>query len=156
MYRVAWPGWWLGLLLSLGVEAPLFAQGASASPPTIELKENYPNPFFPSTTIPFVIEPEVCQDGRRPEVSLRIYNVIAEVVAVPTLSGRPETPIERLSLVCGSYEAFWDGRYADGERQVVPGIYYSELTVDGRRFTRKMIAQRRSTAAAQEDVEGRP
>lgn len=155
MVRVAWPGWWLGLLL-LGVEAPLAAQGASEQPPSIELKENYPNPFFPSTTIPFVIEPEVCRGGHRPEVSLRIYNVIVEVVAVPTLSGRPETRIERLSLACGSYEAFWDGRYADGERQVVPGVYYSELTVDGRRFTRKMIAQRRSTATAQEGEEGRP
>ena len=155
MVRVAWPGWWLGLLL-LGVGAPLAAQGASDPPPSIELKENYSNPFFPSTTIPFVIEPEVCRNGHRPEVSLRIYTVLVEVVAVPTLSGRPETPIERLSLACGSYEAFWDGRYADGERQVVPGVYYSELTVDGRRFTRKMIAQRRSTAAAQEGEASRP
>ena len=155
MVRVAWPGWCLGLLL-LGVGAPLAAQGTSDPPPSIELKENYPNPFFPSTTIPFVIEPEVCRNGHRPEVSLRIYNVIVEVVAVPTLSGKPEAPIERLSLACGSYEAFWDGRYADGERQVVPGVYYSELTVDGRRFTRKMIAQRRSTAAAQEGEEDRP
>ena len=148
MVRFAWPGWWLGLLL--GVGPPLAAQAASEPAPSIVLKENYPNPFFPSTTIPFVIEREVCRGGHQPLVTLRIYNVIVEVVAVPVLSGRPELRLQNLALPCGEYEAFWDGRYSDGERQVTPGIYYTELTVDGKRLTRKMIAQRRSTASIDE------
>jgi hypothetical protein len=31
----------------------------------------------------------------------------------------------------------------DGERSAVPGVYYYQLMVDGERFTRKMIAQKR-------------
>ena len=59
MVRLAWPGWWLGLLV--GVGTPVAAQ-ANVVPPRIELKENYPNPFFPTPTIPFVI----AQWGRPP------------------------------------------------------------------------------------------
>ena len=47
MGRVAWPGWWLGLLMGFG--SPLAAQ-ANLPMPRVELKENYPNPFFPATT----------------------------------------------------------------------------------------------------------
>jgi hypothetical protein len=70
MVRFAWPGWWLGLLL--GVVSPVAAQQVRDPLPSIELKENYPNPFFPSTTIPFVIHEEVCKDGHRPVVTLKI------------------------------------------------------------------------------------
>ncbi len=51
MSRYVWPGLWVGLLL--GITAPVVAQ--EADPPRAELKENFPNPFFPSTTMPFVI-----------------------------------------------------------------------------------------------------
>src|SRR6476646_4473441 len=98
MVRLAWPGWWLGLLV--GVGTPVAAQ-ANVVPPRIELKENYPNPFFPTTTIPFVI--------------LKIYNVLVQVVAIPVLNsgggprvGGPER-LDSLRLRCGEYHAFWDG-----------------------------------------------
>lgn len=142
MVRMSWPGWWLALLLA-GVGPPLAAQTATEGAADAELQENYPNPFFPSTTIPFVLHPEMCREGHRPVVTLRIYNVIVEVVAVPSLSGIPAARLDRLRLPCGRYEAFWDGRYADGQRTVTPGVYYSELTVDGKRYTSRMIAQRR-------------
>ena len=93
MVRLAWPGWWLGLLV--GVGTPVAAQ-ANVSPPRVELKENYPNPFFPTTTIPFVISQEVCARGHQPVVSLRMYNVLVQVVAVPVLTtagGSSRSPV---------------------------------------------------------------
>jgi hypothetical protein len=149
MVRFAWPGWWLGLLV--GVGTPVAAQ-ANVAPPRIELKENYPNPFFPTTTIPFVIAQEVCARGHQPVVSLKIYNVLVQVVAIPVLNsgggprvGGPER-LDSLRLRCGEYHVFWDGKYLDGRREATPGVYYYQLTVDGERFTRKMIAQKKVTS----------
>jgi hypothetical protein len=142
MVRMVRPGWWLGLLV--GVGSPVAAQ-ANVSPPRVELKENYPNPFFPATTIPFTIAPEVCSGGRQPVVSLKIYNVLVQVVAVPRLGASSEQ-LDSLALKCGEYLAYWDGKYLDGKREATPGVYYYQLTVDGERYTRKMIAQRKVTS----------
>jgi hypothetical protein len=149
MVRLAWPGWWLGLLVGIGT--PVAAQ-ANVSPPRIELKENYPNPFFPATTIPFDISQEVCSRGHQPVVSLRIYNVLVQVVAVPILVSGPGVRaggterLDSLRLRCGEHHAYWDGKYLDGKGEATPGVYYYQLTVDGERFTRKMIAQRKVTS----------
>jgi hypothetical protein len=112
-------------------------------PPRVELKENYPNPFFPATTIPFEISREVCARGHQPVVSLKIYNVLVQVVAIPTLAHGSSERLDSLRLRCGEYRAFWNGQYLDGEQEATPGVYYYQLTVDGERFTRKMIAQRK-------------
>ena len=47
---------------------------------------------------------------------------------------------------CGDHRAVWDGRYLDGKREATTGVYYYQLTVDGERFTRKMIAQRQASS----------
>jgi len=143
MVRLAWPGWWLGLLV--GVASPVAAQ-ANIPPPRVELKENYPNPFFPATTIPFEIAPEVCGKGHQPVVSLKIYNVLVQVVAIPSLASGSNRPVDSLRLGCGEHHAYWDGRYRDGRGEVTPGVYYYQLTVDGERYTRKMIAQKKVTS----------
>src|SRR5215208_2384138 len=149
MVRFAWPGWWLGLLVGAG--SPVAGQ-ANVIPPRVELKENYPNPFFPTTTIPFLISEEVCARGHQPVVSLKIYNVLVQVVAVPVLTNgagaRPATAerLDSLRLRCGEYHAYWDGKYLDGRREATPGVYYCQLTVDGERYTRKMIAQKKVTS----------
>jgi hypothetical protein len=144
--RHGWLGWWMGLglvlVLGSGFSSPLAAQSPFRLP-RIELRENYPNPFYPATTIPFTIGPEVCNRGHRPVVSLKVYNVLVQVVAVPVLLDDAQgEALDSLPLGCGSYRAFWDGGYLDGKQQVTPGVYYYQLTVDGERFTRKMIAQR--------------
>ena len=77
--------------------------------------------------------------GGQPEV----YNVLVQVVAIPTLANGSSERLDSLRLRCGEYRAFWDGQYLDGEREATPGVYYYQLTVDGERFTRKMIAQRK-------------
>ena len=106
--------WW--------VSEPRWRRRRTSLPPRIELKENYPNPFFPTTTIPFVISQEVCARGHQPVVSLKIYNVLVQVVAIPVLTsgGGPRLAGERLDslrLRCGEYHAFWDGKYLDGRRR---------------------------------------
>jgi hypothetical protein len=147
MVRWAWAGW-LGLLV--GVGTPVAAQ-ANVDPPRVELKENYPNPFFPTTTIPFLISHDVCTKGHQPVVSLKIYNVLVQVVAIPILTDATGSRtggerLDSLRLRCGEYHAYWDGKYLDGRGEATPGIYYYQLTVDGERFTRKMIAQKNVTS----------
>jgi hypothetical protein len=125
----------------MAVAGPLGAQ-ERGPPPLVELRENSPNPFFPSTTIPFVIHAEVCERGHQPLVSLKIYNVLVQAVAVPVLHNLNGEKIDRIRLNCGAYEAFWDGKFSDGKREVTPGVYYAQLTVDGQRFTLKLIVRK--------------
>ena len=145
MVRLAWPGWWLGLLV--GVGTPVAAQ-ANVAPPRIELRENYPNPFFPTTTIPFLITQEVCARGHQPVVSLKIYNVLVQVVAIPVLTNgagaRPATAerLDSLRLRCGEYRAYWDGKYLENGREVASGVYMYRLEVDGKPLFRKMIVMK--------------
>jgi len=138
MVRVRWPGW--GLALTLGLAPPTSAQ--ERPPPMVELRENAPNPFFPSTTIPFVLHSELCERGHQPLVSLNVYNVLAQVVAVPILQNSNGERLDALRLRCGMHEAFWDGKLLDTNRELTPGIYYAQLVVDGERYTIKMVARR--------------
>ncbi|HLS46903.1 MAG TPA: hypothetical protein VK012_00160 [Gemmatimonadales bacterium] len=143
MVRFAWTGWWLALVLVTG--PPLYAQDP-ADPPSVELRDNYPNPFNASTTIPFTIRPEVCRNGHEPTVTLEIYNVLGQVVAVPVLAEQRQRRIQRLQLPCGEHEAIWDGRLLDGA-EATTGIYWYYLTVDERRQANNMILQRRVTSS---------
>jgi hypothetical protein len=133
-----WPGWALALLL--GLAGPASAQ--ERPPPRVELRENYPNPFFPSTTIPFVLSPDLCERGHQPLVSLKVYNVLAQVVAVPILLNSSAERLDDVKLHCGAHEAYWDGKVSKSDRELTPGVYYAQLVVDGERFTLKMIARR--------------
>ena len=133
-----WPGWLLVLLLGLAGTA----SAQERPPPRVELRENYPNPFFPSTTIPFVLSPDLCERGHQPLVSLKIYNVLVQIVAVPILLNSNGERLDGLRLRCGQHEAYWDGRMQPGNRDLTPGVYYAQLTVDGERYTLKMIASR--------------
>lgn len=142
MLRLAWPMLWLGLTLAA---TPVQGQGA---PPRVELRESQPNPVTTTTTISFVLRPEVCAKGHVPTVSLQIYNVLVQVVAVPVLASSSEArqPIADLKLPCGVHEAVWDGRLKDG-RLAQTGVYYCQLIVDGQRYTQKLIVQRSSSGA---------
>lgn len=143
MVRFAWPGWWLGLLVGIGTPA---AAQVNDPVPKVELRENSPNPVTTTTTIPFEIHQEVCSTGRLPLVSLKIYNVLVQVVAVPVLSRDTTQPLDNVRLRCGEYRAFWDGKLLAGGTATA-GVYYYQLTVDGERYTRKMIVQHRVTTS---------
>ena len=142
MFRYVRPGMWVGLLL--GIAAPAVSQ---ESPSPGELRENTPNPFFPSTTMPFEIHQEVCARSHQPVVTMHIYNVLVQVVATPVLQGPSNERLENVRLPCGSHAAYWDGRNREG-REVPDGVYYYQLLVDGERIsTRKMIVRREPSSA---------
>lgn len=141
MLRTAWLQLLLGL--TLAAVAPAAAQGRDEG---VELLENAPNPVTTTTTIGFILREEVCAAGHVPTVSLEIYNVLVQVVAVPVLVADPPTPVSRLRLPCGEHRAVWDGRLRDG-RPAQTGVYYYQLVVDGQRFTRKLIVQRSPSGA---------
>ena len=144
----------LGLVLALSVFMPEKSaaqtqdNGTKQSRPGMSLGQNYPNPFNPETTIPFAVgydegNPPACTDPNRMyRVSLRIYNLLAQVVAVPILQGGGEyrgRPVQNLQLPCGEYTAFWDGTSIGTSRQVASGIYMYKLEIDGKPYTRKML-----------------
>jgi len=137
MKCLAWALLSLGLLLAapaaLNAQAGQASQGAS-------LGRNYPNPFNPETWIPFDIPQDRFADGHRPVVSVRIYNVLAQLVAIPVLQGSGQ-PLEKLALDwngTGNFVAYWDGKYLSSQREAASGVYVYQLEVDGQRQTRKM------------------
>jgi len=114
----------------------------------VELLQNYPNPFNPATTIPFRLDQRVFANGHRPVVSMRIYNVLAQLVAVPTVQASGE-PLENVALECRDvrdgfceFSAYWDGKYLGTDREVASGVYVYQLTVDGRRSSRRMVVMK--------------
>jgi hypothetical protein len=160
---------WAALLtvLALGTLVPTSAaaQGTPITPPTagerspgVQLGQNFPNPFNPATVIPFTIgDPPTCSKdaGRQHHVSLRIYNILAQLVGIPVLqtgaapggggstgntdSGRA---VVNVTLSCGSYTAFWNGNYMNTTRQVPSGVYIYVIEFDGHTLGRKMILLR--------------
>ena len=110
-----------------------------------QLEQNYPNPFNPETTIPFTLGEELFVDGRPAVVSVRIFNVLTQLVAQPVALGHPSgegIEVDQLEyLQPGEYEAFWDGTDPMG-RQVASGIYLMQLTVNGRSATSKMYVMK--------------
>ena len=142
------------LALSAFMPGELSAQGVSpqsgkARGPGSELGQNYPNPFNPETRIPFTIgEGAGCVDpGRMYRVSLRIFNVLAQPVAVPVLQGGTGNvaggePIDRLFLTCGQYTAYWDGKDLKTQQEVASGVYLYRLEVDGKPLVKKMLVSK--------------
>jgi hypothetical protein len=107
-----------------------------------QLDQNYPNPFNPETTIPFTLLEGLFVEGRPVVVSIRIFNILTQLVAHPVALRHPSgqgVEVDQLEYSQpGRYEAYWDGTDQMG-RQVASGIYLMQLTVNGLRpLTRKM------------------
>lgn len=108
-----------------------------------QLRGNYPNPFNPTTTISFGLGPELFEAGKPATVSIRIYNVLEQLVAVPKALKHPRGDgvlVENLEYTQpGEYEAYWDGTDRTG-RKVASGIYYYVLVVNGEKAPpRRMV-----------------
>ena len=149
---------WRALLIVLVLSA--FMPGRSAaqgtSPQTgrgqgagFKLGQNFPNPVNQDTRIPFIVGDALgCTDsGRQHRVSLRIYNLLAQLVAVPVLQGGAGNAaggelLENLLLTCNQYLAYWDGKYSQTGEDVASGIYLFRLEVDGKVLVKKMIVRK--------------
>jgi hypothetical protein len=134
----------LALVLALCASSAGTAAGQERSSPRAghklgTLGQNYPNPFKPDTFIPFTVDDCDSRGGQR-LVSLRIYNVLAQLVATPVLHGAG-VPIAGVRLSCGSYVGYWDGTMR-GHRKAASGVYVYELVIDGQRSSKKMFVAR--------------
>ena len=90
-------------------------------PQQAALDVNYPNPFNPTTAIPFALH------GPATDVRLQVYNLLGQ--RVRTLLSGP--------MGAGFHTIVWNGR-DDAGREVAAGLYISELRTPEFRQTRKM------------------
>ncbi|MDE2773012.1 MAG: hypothetical protein OXI46_04825 [Gemmatimonadota bacterium] len=134
-------GVWLAALAVLAVSSLPAQETVERPSGGFSLGQNYPNPFNPETRIPFDLNEELFSDGETPVVSIRIFNILQQLVAVPTALRHPlgeGVPVSDLEYPGpGRYEAYWDGTDGSG-REVASGIYLMQLTVNGVSQTRKM------------------
>jgi hypothetical protein len=138
----------LSALMPRVVPAQAHADSADAprqqNPPFV-LGQSQPNPFSPETRIPFVVgNPATCTDhGKTYRVTMKIFNLLAQLVAVPVLRGgddkREGERVENLNLPCKPYTAYWDGKDLTSNREVGSGIYLYKLEVDGKAVVKKMV-----------------
>lgn len=88
-----------------------------AIPQTFYLRQNFPNPFNPTTTIRFEV-PDYSP------VTINIYNAVGQLVA---------TLVDGKSLSPGTYSVLWDAsRHASG-------VYFYEMKTNTYRQTMKML-----------------
>jgi hypothetical protein len=95
--------------------------GAGDLPVATALGANYPNPFNPSTAIPFSLD-------RASKVTLRVFDASGRWVT--TLFDGPES--------AGAHVATWDGRAADGSA-AASGVYFVRLDAAGVSAARKIV-----------------
>lgn len=94
---------------------------ATTAPGAVSLKQNFPNPFNPETTIRYELPANAV-------VSISIYNVLGQHVRTLVGGAQP----------AGFHEVVWDGRNGSGSR-VGSGVYLCKMSADGVVRTRKMI-----------------
>jgi len=94
-------------------------------PKEFALKENFPNPFNPSTKIPFDIPEKVKNEIR---VKISVYDVL----------GRMIKDVFDGFLTAGTYQLVWDGTNLLNQR-VPSGVYIYSITTNEFNKARKMI-----------------
>lgn len=100
----------------IGVET-----GNTNRPAESGLLPNYPNPFNPTTAIPYTI-------ARKTRARLEVSDVLGRLVR--TLLDEPKEP--------GTYTCIWNGMDNSG-KGVSSGLYFVHLTTDGHTETRKAL-----------------
>lgn len=138
----------LGLVLALTAFMPRVsnAQDSKVKKSGATLGQNFPNPFNPETRIPFTLgDPPSCTDNNKQyRVSLKVYNLLSQLVTTPVLQGgsngvAPGQPLENVTLTCGNYIAYWDGKVLNTGREAASGVYYYRLEVNGVPLLKSMI-----------------
>lgn len=92
-----------------------------AAMPGAELRQNFPNPFNPSTRIEFALE-------RAGNVDLSVFD----------LAGRRVATLQQGALAAGDHHVVWDGRSDDGASLPAGQYRYVLATADGR-VSRSMV-----------------
>jgi hypothetical protein len=94
--------------------------GIVSIPDNFSLEQNYPNPFNPSTTFRFITP----KDGL---IKFTVHDLLGRVVYS-----------ENRNLFAGHYSFTWDGQNKLNQ-QVVSGVYFLRMEVEGFSQTRKML-----------------
>jgi hypothetical protein len=142
------------IILATGVSLSWFAdalaQDSSGTLPAAELDDFslepvFPNPVAGETRISFRLGDGLFEAEQEVRVTLRVFNILHQLVAVPAAldeDDRPGEPIEELPFRRpGLYQAHWDGRDLEG-RTVTAGPYFVELSVGARSQVRKIMIVR--------------
>jgi hypothetical protein len=111
----------LGVLMADGSEFMSDEVAVKTNRLTLQLHQNYPNPFKPSTKISFVL-PE------NDRVKLSVYNVEGKLIRML---------IDEV-MRDGYNDVIWDGRDSSGN-PVGSGIYFFRLRAGGHALTKKML-----------------
>lgn len=98
-----------------------YGGGVDASASFAVLRQSFPNPMVPRTTIRF----ELKRAGR---VTLTVYDVF----------GRRVAKLVDNELTAGPHEAVWNGRDVNG-RKAPSGVYLYELAMGGQRLSRRLV-----------------
>ena len=104
-----------------GIYQVFYNPSKEYQPETFMLYQNSPNPFNPITTIPFDLKENTF-------VQLVVYNIIGQKIKT----------ILNKNMKIGSYKMNWDARNDLGEK-VSSGVYFYQLKLKNRTFSRKMI-----------------
>ena len=127
------------------------------------VEQNYPNPANPETWVPFLLEEGLFEGNDSVAVTVRIFNILNQAVAIPEAVDHPSGRGARLINLRygqpGRMIAYWNGR--DSAGRIVPsGVYYFQLVVNDQSQTRKIIVlnprRRRSIIPWFENGESRP
>jgi parallel beta-helix repeat protein len=90
-------------------------------PKTIELAQNYPNPFSTETEIPYKL-------NKQSDASIKIYNILGQEIKTFNIGFQ----------VNGTYSVRWDGRNNHGNKVNV-GIYFYRLQTNSEAQVKKML-----------------
>lgn len=115
------------LSLPFGGANPLLAQQTRDLP---ELYQPRPAPVFPALMVPYSIPGEFCRSGRRPGVTLRVFNSLTQPVATLVRRQRPTELIDGRPSDCGEFVARWNGQIGDPPRLAPNAVFYLQLAVD--------------------------
>jgi hypothetical protein len=120
VYNETWGYGKLRILDAIRVAIGVREMADGRRPPALLLDQNFPNPFNPTTWIPFYVP----ADGR---ATLKIFDVTGRLVKL----------VRDRWYRSGPHSVLWDGTDESGV-QVSSGVYFCELVQGTERQTRKM------------------
>ena len=110
-----WIAWW-----GTG-EQPIFTGTSETVIDRIDLMQNYPNPFYPTTTIEYSVQ-------QSSHVELKIYNSLGQLI---------KTLVDDFKTN-GEYSVIWDGKDNSG-KEVPFGNYFSRIKIGELTSVKKLI-----------------
>jgi flagellar hook assembly protein FlgD len=100
-------------------------------PQNFSLGQNFPNPFNPTTSIPFKVKSLEFGVGRSTHTTLIVYNILGQ---------RIRSLVDE-NLNSGTYQVTWDAKNDKGEK-VPSGVYFYRLKSGDVSEVRKMVLLR--------------